>query len=88
MNPAQASRVHDLIRTWVPVFDDRVDATELRLRAAAVIISLATGPYRGQEPEWERDIISFARQKDWREVRVLQGRLCLKDLEKNGPPPP
>jgi energy-coupling factor transporter ATP-binding protein EcfA2 len=40
------------------------------------------------KPEWERDIISFARQKDWREVRVLQGRLCLKDLEKNGPPPP
>lgn len=52
MNPAQASRVHDLIRTWVPVFDDRVDATELRLRAAAVIISLATGPYRGQEANW------------------------------------
>ena len=26
---------------------------ELRLRAAAVIISLATGPFRGQEPEWE-----------------------------------
>jgi hypothetical protein len=27
----------------------------LRLRAAAVIISLATGPFRSQEPEWERE---------------------------------
>lgn len=55
MNPRQEARVHHLLRTWVPVFDRRVDPIELRLRAAAVIISLATGPYRGQEPEWERE---------------------------------
>ena len=55
MNAAQEARVHHLIRRWVPVFDTRVDATELRLRAAAVIVSLATGPFRGQEPDWERD---------------------------------
>jgi hypothetical protein len=55
MNAAQEARVHQLIRRWVPVFDSRVDATELRLRAAAVIISLATGPFRGQEPDWERE---------------------------------
>ncbi|HOC14584.1 MAG TPA: aminoglycoside phosphotransferase family protein [Propionicimonas sp.] len=55
MSSAQEARVHELIRTWVPVFDTRVDPTELRLRAAAVIISLATGPFRGQEPEWERE---------------------------------
>lgn len=53
MSPRQESRVHHLLRTWVPVFDRRVDPIELRLRAAAVIISLATGPYRGQEPDWE-----------------------------------
>ena len=53
MSPAQEARVHRLIRNWVPVFDTRVDPTELRLRAAAVIISLATGPFRGQEPDWE-----------------------------------
>ncbi|MFZ0530673.1 MAG: phosphotransferase [Propionicimonas sp.] len=53
MSAAQEGRVHELIRRWVPVFDTRVDPTELRLRAAAVIISLATGPFRGQEPEWE-----------------------------------
>jgi hypothetical protein len=55
MNSRQAERVHHLLRTWVPVFDERVDPTELRLRAAAVIISLATGPYRSQEPHWERE---------------------------------
>ncbi len=55
MNARQAERVHHLIRTWVPVFDARVDPTELRLRSAAVIISLATGPYRSQEPNWQRE---------------------------------
>ncbi len=55
MNAAQEARVHTLIRKWVPVFDSRVDPTELRLRAAAVIISLATGPFRSQEPDWERE---------------------------------
>ncbi len=55
MNSAQQARVHQLIRTWVPVFDTRVDPTQLRLRSAAVIISLATGPFRGQEPDWQRE---------------------------------
>lgn len=55
MNQTQTARVHALLRDWVPVFDRRVDPVELRLRAAAVIISLATGPYRGQEPDWGRD---------------------------------
>ena len=55
MNADQEARVHHLIRRWVPVFDERVDPVELRLRAAAVIVSLATGPFRGQEPDWERE---------------------------------
>lgn len=55
MNPAQEQRVHGLIRRWVPVFDTRVDPIELRLRAAAVIISLATGPYRSQEDHWAHE---------------------------------
>ncbi|MGC3995929.1 MAG: phosphotransferase [Propionicimonas sp.] len=55
MSASQEARVHQLIRRWVPVFDTRVDPTELRLRSAAVIISLATGPFRGQEPDWERE---------------------------------
>lgn len=55
MNAQQAARVQDLLRSWVPVFDRRVDPVELRLRAAAVIISLATGPFRGQEPNWRNE---------------------------------
>lgn len=53
MNPDQAARLQQLIGRWMPVFDARVDPAELRLRAAAVAISLATGPYRGQESDWE-----------------------------------
>lgn len=63
MNGQQAARVRHLLATWVPVFDERVDPTELRLRAAAVVISLATGPYRSQEPNWQaetRDIVDAA----------------------------
>ncbi len=52
MNPSQEARVRDLLARWVPVFDERVDPVELRLRTAAVAISLATGPYRGQETAW------------------------------------
>lgn len=53
MDQRQAARVRNLLASWVPVFDERVDPVELRLRAAAVIVSLATGPYRSQEPQWQ-----------------------------------
>lgn len=59
MNEAQTERVHRLLRTWVPVFDERVDPVELRLRAAAVIVSLATGPYRAQEPGWQGETVTM-----------------------------
>lgn len=59
MNERQAERVHDLLRTWVPVFDLRVDPVQLRLRAAAVIISLATGPFRSQEPHWQASTVEI-----------------------------
>ncbi len=59
MNHQQAARVHALIRSWVPVFDERVDPNELRLRAAAVIISLATGPFRSQESNWQRETLKI-----------------------------
>lgn len=55
MSSVQAARVSQLLRTWIPVFDARVDPVELRLRAAGVVVSLATGPYRGQEPHWEAE---------------------------------
>ncbi len=52
MNAGQEARVRELLSRWVPIFDERVDPVELRLRTAAVVISLATGPYRGQEMAW------------------------------------
>lgn len=59
MSAEQAARVRHLLATWVPVFDERVDAAELRLRTAAVVVSLATGPYRGQEPNWQAETVSI-----------------------------
>ncbi len=55
MNDAQHERIAELLRQWVPVFDERVDSIELRLRAAAVVVSLATGPYRANEPDWQAE---------------------------------
>ena len=53
MNAEQAAGLTRLINIWMRVFDSRVDPRELRLRAAAVIISLAAGPYRAQDPDWQ-----------------------------------
>ena len=52
MSADQAIGLNRLVNLWMPVFEARVDPTELRLRAAAVVISLATGPYRAQQPQW------------------------------------
>jgi len=52
MSRAQAERLQAVLDDWVPVFDRTVDPVELRLRAAAVAVSLATGPFRSQEPGW------------------------------------
>lgn len=55
MTAEQAVGLTRLINLWLQVFDTRVDPAELRLRAAGVIVSLATGPYRGQEPNWQAE---------------------------------
>jgi phosphotransferase family enzyme len=57
MTAEQAASLTRLINLWLQVFDTRVDPAELRLRAAGVIVSLATGPYRGQEPDWESETV-------------------------------
>ena len=41
-------------------FDDPA-GSELRLRAAAVVISLATGPYRGQDIDWRQQTMGMIR---------------------------
>ena len=53
MDPVQTARVTVLRNDLLEVFDHRVDPVQLRLRAAGVAISLATGPYRGQEVDWQ-----------------------------------
>lgn len=50
---AMQERVEEAIRTWHTTFSDRVDPTELALRSAGVVLSLATGPHRQQEASWE-----------------------------------
>ena len=59
MNVPQADRMRQILTAWVPVFDARVDPIELRLRSAAVAISLATGPYRSQEDNWQAETLSI-----------------------------
>ncbi|MGP9580414.1 phosphotransferase [Brachybacterium sp. AOP35-5H-19] len=50
---AMQERVEEAIRTWHEVFAERVDPTEVALRSAGVVLSLATGPHRQQEAAWE-----------------------------------
>ncbi|WP_432559727.1 phosphotransferase [Granulicoccus sp. GXG6511] len=71
MNAEQAARVRQLLATWVPVFDERVNPIELRLRAAAVIISLATGPYRSQEPNWQAETVGIVDAAETLVAQVL-----------------
>jgi Phosphotransferase enzyme family len=59
MSADQAIGLNRLIKLWMPVFEARVDPIELRLRAAAVVISLATGPYRAQQPQWAGETASM-----------------------------
>ncbi|GLY26753.1 phosphotransferase [Kineosporia sp. NBRC 101731] len=52
-SPRHADRSYAMSRLWRPVFEQRVDADQLRLRTAGVLMSLATGPHRVQRPEWQ-----------------------------------
>lgn len=47
-----AARAYALSRLWQPVFEQQVDAHQLRLSTAGVLMSLATGPHRVQRPDW------------------------------------
>lgn len=73
MNLQQAERVHELLRTWVPVFDQRVDPFELRLRAAAVVVSLATGPFRAQEDDWQQSTLTMVGTAEALVRQVVKG---------------
>ncbi|WP_116947465.1 phosphotransferase [Jiangella endophytica] len=51
---AAASGARAALAEWLPVLSREVDPAELRLRAAGVTLSLATGPHRAQDPDWEQ----------------------------------
>jgi Ser/Thr protein kinase RdoA (MazF antagonist) len=53
IDPAVQQRVLAAIEAWQGVFTRRVDPTELALRSAGVVLSLATGPHRQQEAAWQ-----------------------------------
>lgn len=54
MNAAQTESVQRLLREWTPVFEGRVDATQLRLTAAGVTVSLASNPTTGAD--WRTEV--------------------------------
>lgn len=80
---AMQRRVDGAIQQWKAVFDERVDPTELALRAAGVVLSLATGPHRQQESAWEAATESIVRVAEgWVEKareaeRALRARLAV-----------
>ncbi|MFC2689525.1 Phosphotransferase family protein [Propionibacterium freudenreichii] len=59
MDAGQAARTEVLIRRLLASFDARVDPVQLRLRAAGVAISLASGPYQEQAPDWKHQTLGI-----------------------------
>jgi Ser/Thr protein kinase RdoA (MazF antagonist) len=81
---AMQERVEEAIRTWHEMFTERVDPTEVALRSAGVVLSLATGPHRQQEAAWEaateaivrvaEEWVSEARRAERRRQEALAAR--------------
>jgi len=56
MAPSSSDGVRAALADWTAWFDHEVDPRQLRVRAAGVALSLATGPHRTQEPGWREAI--------------------------------
>ncbi|MEV7228780.1 phosphotransferase [Polymorphospora sp. NPDC051019] len=52
IDQARSGAINRLGARYLTSFARRVDPADLRYRVAAVVLSLATGPYRVQEPGW------------------------------------
>jgi aminoglycoside phosphotransferase len=52
MQPQRAAALNRHGARYLAVFDKVVDPADIRYRIAAVVVSLATGPHRVQEPGW------------------------------------
>lgn len=54
LSAPQPDALMRVLGDWQQWFERVVDPVELRLRTAGVLLSLATGPHRVQEPDWPR----------------------------------
>lgn len=54
--PQHADPINDLAGEYLRSFERTADARQLRLRVAAVVLSLATGPHRVQEADWPQRV--------------------------------
>lgn len=52
LEPQHASTINRAGARYLAAFDRVVDPADLRYRTAAVVVSLATGPHRVQQPQW------------------------------------
>jgi hypothetical protein len=69
IDAATQQHVQDAIDQFHGVFARRVDRTELALRSAGVVLSLATGPHRQQENAWQAATEAIVRVAErWVEV--------------------
>ncbi|WP_114855538.1 phosphotransferase [Brachybacterium sp. YJGR34] len=84
---AMQERVETAIATWSAPFRERVDPTELALRSAGVVLSLATGPHRQQEAAWEAATEAIVRvAESWvDEARAAESRRLT--IARSAPPP-
>ena len=86
---ATQERVEEAISTWQEVFAERVDRTELALRSAGVVLSLATGPHRQQEASWEAATEAIVRvAEQWVEwARAAESQRLARTSAQTSPPP-
>ncbi|MFC7457194.1 phosphotransferase [Brachybacterium sp. GCM10030267] len=87
---AMQERVEEAIATWHETFAERVDPTELALRCAGVVLSLATGPHRQQEAAWEAATEAIVRvAEEWVErARAAESRRMAAAAGDTPPPSP
>lgn len=53
LEPSHQASSMALGARWLGAFEQRVDPVDLRARVAGVVVSLATGPHRVQEQDWQ-----------------------------------
>jgi hypothetical protein len=72
----RAPAINGLGARYLAAFERTVDAVALRTRVAAVVMSLATGPHRVQEPNWPAATAQRLRlAEEWlASARALRGR--------------